>query len=319
MSAEQDVKKYRRLFYLAVVVALAAAGLAWNYKLQMRRGMQVMDVGSFAKTRDQQYPFTVEAYGYKYHGVSGPVVDELVLMFGLYEKDRLFFVRDYLRNATIDGAVAIDVGANTGNHSLFLSRIASKVHAFEPYPPALVKFRKNLELNPEIRNIELHEVGLGDAEAELPFVRPMTNDPGSGSFRLERGQEAGYDTFESKLKVVVGDQWLASRESGPVAVIKIDVEGFEGPVLKGLKQTLAKHRPLVVVEVGFPPVGTIATWEEFVGLFPDGYEFMIFLNYVDGAVRGNYQLRPLTPELFQADWRRDLVAYPRERQSAVPK
>ncbi len=48
---------------------------------------------------------------------------------------------------------------------------------------------------------------------------------------------------------MVGDEYLKPIEMPPVSVIKIDIEGLEERALKGLKHTMEKNRPLVVVEV----------------------------------------------------------------------
>ena len=255
----------------------------------------------------------------KYKGVTGNAIDEQILLFGLYEKDRLFFMRDYLENAKIEDPVVIDVGANTGNHALFLSRVAARVHAFEPYPPVIRRFRDNLALNPEIQNIELHEVGLGEKEAELPFVPPRDDNAATGSFRTEGRTNAASSSF-ARLKVVVGDEWLQGEEVGSVALVKIDVEGFEEAVLRGLRQLLTLHRPVVVVEVAVLPVGTIDSLQMLDSLFPENYEFLTFDHTLDGALSGRYHLQPLTQRVFNADSRQqlDLVAYPRERATVLP-
>ena len=145
----------------------------------------MVDIGQVSEGRDKPYTFTVDAYGFTYKGKTGAIVDEQVLLFGLYEKDRLFFMRDYLGNSKKVDGVVIDAGANTGNHTLFLSRCVpqGKVLAFEPFPPVIKRLRENLAINPAITNVEVHEVGLSDKQAELSFAAPTDENEGSGSFR----------------------------------------------------------------------------------------------------------------------------------------
>ena len=165
MTAEQPptpsadaraAKRYRMLFYAAALAAAVASAVA----LRMSRPEPPAPP---EPAREKDYAFVVDAYGYKYQGHTGNVIDEYVLRYGAWEKDHLFFVRDYLKNLNEPNAVVIDVGANTGHHTLFYSRHAARVLAFEPFPPVIATFKQNLALNPHVTNGELCEVGLGDA------------------------------------------------------------------------------------------------------------------------------------------------------------
>jgi FkbM family methyltransferase len=179
MNAEQPTtpsadaraaKRYRMLFYAAALASVVA-----SVALRMSRPEPPAPP---EPAREKDYSFVVDAYGYKYQGHTGNVIDEYILCYGAWEKDHLFFVRDYLKNLNEPNAVVIDVGANTGHHTLFYSRHAAKVRAFEPFPPVIEAIKQNLALNPAIKNVELCEVGLGDANAELPFVAPVDKNHG---------------------------------------------------------------------------------------------------------------------------------------------
>ncbi|MEO6223831.1 MAG: FkbM family methyltransferase [Vicinamibacterales bacterium] len=305
---------YRFMFYLTGVVALLASGLAWKIANQST----AQSLTAFALERDKQYPFVVDAYGFKYQGRTGNSIDEFVLRYGAWEKDRLFFVRDYLKTLNDSNAVVIDVGANTGHHSLFYSQHAARVLAFEPFPPVIAMFKQNLALNPHIKNVELFEVGLGDTDAELPFSAPADENHGQGSFRAEAPQNRGMKPYDTKLRIVAGDEYLKDKNVGPVAFIKIDVEGFEEPVLKGLHQLIEKHRPLLQVEVSPPPTGTVDSFARFRSLIPENYEFFVLMLSQDGFVKGTYQLQKLDPSALGKDNQVEVIACPKERLSALP-
>lgn len=319
MSSERLSVGHRILLIGAAIAAVVGCGMAW-WQNQKFRQANAMTPYALGQMRDAKYVFTVSAYGYTYKGETGNVIDEEVLVFGVFEKERLYFLRDYLSNLANKDAVVLDIGANTGNHSLFLSRHAAKVHAFEPFPPVIRRFRENLELSPGVKNIELHEVGLGDKDAELPFFAPPSENPGIGTFRTDAAKLDGRQTFESKLRIVRGDDWLKDRLKGPVALVKVDVEGFEESVLKGMQQTLKAHRPLMMIEVTPPPTGTIRTMDELKQLLPEDYEFQV----LDGrrsavaTMRGQYHLRPLLPKTFETKGALEIVAYPAEKRDLVP-
>lgn len=315
-ASGRAARRYRILFWIAAALGMFAAYDAWRSKRQMRE-MDLVDVDSFSRKRDVKYPFVVDAYGFKYRGVSGNMIDEQIMLFGLYEKDHLFFLRDYLKNAAVADAVAIDVGANTGNHTFFLSRHTTHVHAFEPFPPVIQKFRDNQALNPGITNVTLYEVALGDVAGEMPFLAPPENNHGNGTLRVEVAKDTNPER-EYRVKVVRGDDALRDRLTGTVVVLKIDVEGAEEIVLKGLAETMKKHRPLVNVEVSAPPWGTITSFDALRQLLPENYEYLVLDRSLDGGLFGRYLYHRLTPADFQSG-QVEVVAYPHEREAAVPR
>lgn len=314
--------KFRLALAAAVGVALAALFVAAQATKRHAEAAKSLP-WALAQQRDQTHLFTVEAYGFAYRGRSGNLIDEEVLLFGAFEKERLFFMRDYLaRVSDASGQpVVIDVGANTGHHSLFLSRIVRQVHAFEPFPPVIQRFKQNLALNPHVGNLVLHEVGLGAAEAELPFSAPTDDNHGVGTFRTDSEFSSGLRQFDKPLRIVVGDTWLAGTELSGLALIKIDVEGFEEPVLQGLAATISRYRPLVVVEVSPPSLGgTVSTLDELAAMFPERYEFLAFApRSLDGAIKGAYVLRTLEARDIGTGRQIEVVAFPAEQSTLVPR
>jgi len=298
---------------IAVVIALVSTGLAW--KLYSR--LIEHQVTAYSPKPEKDFTFVVDAYGFKYQGDTGNLIDGDVLRYGAWEKDHVFFVRDYLKNLNEPNAVVIDVGANTGHHTLFYSRHAARVLAFEPFPPIIATFKQNMALNPHVKNIELYEVGLGDANAELPFVAPVTQNHGQGSFRVEKPQDPGMKQLDTKLKIVPGDEYLKDKNLGPVAFIKIDIEGFEESALKGLRQIMEKHRPMMEVEVAPPPVGTIPNFDKLKSLFPENYEFYLLAFSRDGRAKGLYHLEKLDPTDVSKGVI-ELIACPKEKLNFLP-
>jgi FkbM family methyltransferase len=142
------------------------------------------------------------------------------------------------------GDTFIDIGANEGMMSLLASKIVGeqgRVVAFEPNPKALRVFRDNIERN-GIKNIEVRPIGLSDAPTTLQLTVPKAHT-GRGTFA---GLSTGEPTESVSCQVCVGDEELAGLRP---KLIKIDVEGFEERVLKGLRQTITTHRPVIVLEM----------------------------------------------------------------------
>jgi FkbM family methyltransferase len=308
--SEQESPNYRLLFWMStsVAVALLAAFLT-------ARGGEYRFYGphEMSKYRDTEYTFTIDIYGYKYQGKTGDYIDDHILAYGAYEKDILLFMRDYVAARKNPDAVFLDVGACEGQHSLFMSRLVKQVHAFEPYPPAADRFQGLIDLN-QFANIRLHRVGLGDKDANLPFFAPPEKNIGSGTFLLERKQ--GADKPVGNFRIVVGDEWLEPLQLPSLDLIKIDVEGYEKFVLQGLAKSIGRYRPVLVIEVNFPPIGRIANVAELRRLLPEGYQLLVFQLTGERAITGNYKLDPMG-ELQTGPSYCMVVAYPKERESMI--
>lgn len=244
-------------------------------------------------------PFEADIEGVRYLGETGSVVDDLIFHFGAYEADVLHFLRDSLAETSGSDGVFLDIGANTGQHSLYMARFARQVHAVEPYPPVLERFRAMIELN-GFENITIHPVGYSNAAGNFPFFAPPDHNIGLGTFAEEL---SGENHKIGDLPLVVGDDHLAEAGVGRIDMIKIDIEGYERYALLGLAETLARDRPIVVLELNASE-GGFRSKEQLLETFSVDYEFWAFRaahfgarfgswRYVFGpGVHGRYTLNP---------------------------
>lgn len=163
-------------------------------------------------------------------GDEGDLVQRYHLRGEFYEAEELALIAPYVR-----GLVA-DIGANVGNHTLyFLTQTAAgKVIAVEPNPPAYRILDLNIRLNGLTDRAEVHRVGLSDSPGTAHSRAPYRNLGGSW---LEPGGD---------IPIVAGDTLFADQ---PVSFMKIDVEKMEMKVLAGLRETIARHRPAIFIEI----------------------------------------------------------------------
>ena len=202
-----------------------------------------------------------------YSGTLKNHIDWDVYFYGAYEKPELLLIRDLLDQKK--NPVSLDIGANTGHHALFLSQYSSVVHAFEPYAQVRDVFKRRIMEN-AISNITIHPYGLGDRAQELDYYAPDSYNTGTGSFVGTRGN----NRLLGKLEVKVADQYLPTLSLEKIDFIKIDVEGFELEVLKGLNATLKKYRPTVFMEFSSDTKKKLGTVENLYALLPDNYEIL---------------------------------------------
>lgn len=204
-------------------------------------------------------------HGLRYDCCLDSFLDWMVFFYGAYERG----IQTLLRRAgdlAGSGAVFLDIGANVGLHSLYMSRHAACIHAFEPWEPARSRLCQVVEAN-HLGNIHVHPFGLGRVAAELPFYAPSSVNLGTGSFC----PEVNVNQPSGRLPVWAGDAVMADLGLDRIDVIKIDTEGFEFEVLAGLAQSLERFSPVVVVEISFG-AHSHGGGIDFSGLFPASWE-----------------------------------------------
>jgi FkbM family methyltransferase len=142
--------------------------------------------------------------------------------------------------------IALDVGANIGNHTCFFAPRFARVHAFEVNPTAAHILQANVGFN-RFGNVRVHTFGLGDRSDRLPFEEFREGNLGRSHFR-DPGQSPVADGI-TMLPVEPFDAIEAELGMDlPVSLVKIDVEGFERKVIAGMSGMLARDRPFVLFE-----------------------------------------------------------------------
>lgn len=159
---------------------------------------------------------------------------------GLYDKRELELLFRFLAplEAAFRAGVALDIGANIGNHALYFAGRFRVVHAFEPHPATFHLLAYNATL---ADNVVVHKLGLGSADAVLSLNEDPDN-MGASSIRHAAG--AGVRSVQIEVRRL--DDLNLPLDG--LSFVKIDVEGFEPQVLRGAAHTLAVRQPVVVLE-----------------------------------------------------------------------
>ncbi len=139
--------------------------------------------------------------------------------------------------------VAIDVGANDGSVTYYLSSIFARVEAFEPNPILLREWGHCVP-----KNCNLWRFGLSDECTTVDLNVPVLNGhetPGWGSIGSPGCSE--HDSI-NQYSIEVKTLDRCCGDSGPIDFIKIDVEGHELFVLRGAAKVIRRDHPWVVFE-----------------------------------------------------------------------
>jgi FkbM family methyltransferase len=245
--------------------------------------------------------FTVPFFGAVYAGRLDNFIDWSVFHFGAYARHELLLlgdVADALAQASGAAPAVFDVGANVGNHALFLAARGCPVFAFEPFAPVRERLLEKARLNPKLP-IRVLAFGLADRDAVLSFTPPSGANVGTGSFGGDGAQTA------LALPVRRGDAAVAELGLPPVGILKIDVEGFEAEVLAGLRATIGRDRPVILFELSDRTRGAFKHEEGLrASLYPDHLLYEVGTR----SVSGPYRLRP-----FQFASTSEVLALPAER------
>lgn len=135
-----------------------------------------------------------------------------------------------------EAAVVVDAGANIGNHPVYFAKIcgAQRVHAFEPLRETF-SVQKNVALSVSERVI-CHNLASGSGFGWAGIAQHFGNN--IGTTQLASRVDGAYEVRP-----------LDSFGFERIDAFKIDVEGYEVAVLEGAKESLARCKPIILIEI----------------------------------------------------------------------
>jgi FkbM family methyltransferase len=169
------------------------------------------------------------------------------------------------------GRIFYDIGANVGFYTLLgARRVGSqgRVYAFEPVPANIAALNRNIKLS-GFTNVTVFPYAVVDRSRPVTFV--LSRESFWGRLSTLPPPRSAIGTIP--VPGISIDEIVAEGDMAPPDVVKIDVEGAESDVLRGMLQTLRTSRPVIICELH-------GTWSEVTGLLESA----------------NYQVRPLVRE-----------------------
>jgi FkbM family methyltransferase len=176
----------------------------------------------------------------------GDVIQRHHLDGHFYEMEELEWIRGRLPT----GCVILDVGSNVGNHAIFFERVclAKQIYVVEPNPRAVEILKINISLN-SLKSIDYAGIGVGFSDKrQIGHMVVPDHNLGGGQFVEGRGS----------IVLVPGDEIIPTTTK--IDFIKIDVEGNELEVLRGLRGTIERCRPSMFVEVALNNEDAFSVW-----------------------------------------------------------
>ncbi len=188
----------------------------------------------------------------------------------------------------------IDVGAHIGYYSMYVHPLVRKVYAFEPDPRNLPDLSANAE---SVSNIEVVAMAVSSHCKTARFYI-------GGDSTLSTLEAIAGETVEVQTTSI--DDFVASRPGINPTLFKIDAEGHDFEVLLGMKETVAAHQPILLIECNSDKLLDLcAEWH-----------YSIYAFTCD-RVTFKMTLRPLkSADDFHNHWTHMLFLTPRHLQSA---
>ena len=179
------------------------------------------------------------AKGLKFN--TGESCPELAL--GTYEVPIQNIFTQHLKS----GDVFYDIGANVGFFSIIAAKLVGdtgKVYAFEPGKENAQSIRHNAQLN-SFSQIEVIEKAVSNTSGEGQLLLAEY----SGGHALATADAPPDLAGEVTVDLVSIDDLIAQNKIEPPNFVKVDVEGAELDVLKGMRETIKTHKPTIIYEV----------------------------------------------------------------------
>jgi FkbM family methyltransferase len=218
--------------------------------------------------------FTPPRQGNTYFGAEilcdpNDLIQRSILNFGVWEPNISYWIGRILR----PGDVCIDVGANIGYDTLLASSVvgaAGKVVAIEAAPRIFSLLEHNVRVN-RATNVRLVNAAVSDRRQTLTLYSGGVRNLGATTTLASRGFP-----IETTVDAWALAQLLSPQEIAGAKLIKIDIEGGELPVLRGLLAEVSRFpsEMVVIVEASWQdnPAGWESVFAQFVAAGFTAYE-----------------------------------------------
>lgn len=164
----------------------------------------------------------------------GDLIQRKIAYFGIWEPNLTF----YLRRALSAGDVLADVGANVGYFTLLAAGLvgkAGKVVAIEASPAIFAALTDNIQRN-RLANVRAVNKAAAYGPGEVPVFAALDGNIGRTS--TVEAQDRVFETFVEALPL---HDILGADEMSRLRLVKIDIEGAEGPVIESILENIARY------------------------------------------------------------------------------
>lgn len=178
----------------------------------------------------------------------------------------------YVRESVPTGSTVIDIGANKGVFSIYMSRAVGpdgKLIAFEAQPE-LGEHLRAVKQSFRLDNMIVVNQGLSSRAGRLIMRRP---EAGSGMASFHADAATNLDEIE--VAVITLDDYVEKHNTARVSFVKCDVEGHELDVFRGAVQLLRRDKPVLLFECHDDEAERGELFDYLAGIGYDGYFYYV--------------------------------------------
>lgn len=219
---------------------------------------------------------------FKFEGINFSVDTNTYLgskMFwrGAHSWPPIFALRDHVK----PGFVCIDIGANQGEYTMWMSKMAGKggkVVSYEPLTKMYALLQENIRINKiAAENVTPVQIGLGNEECVVPIYwnKDGVDTINEGTPSIFKDGEQ--DTMVEQIQIKESGKAIRELIKGKIDFIKIDVEGSEMRVLQGMTDLLEKYMPIMLIELNRRALNLAETSPEAVAKFLSDMGYKLYV------------------------------------------
>ena len=160
-------------------------------------------------------------------------------------------ILEWIANRKLRGTY-VDVGAHIGNHSLFFAAFcpSTKLICIEGHPEIRSLMAGNLKRNltpEEFAKVHIYHGAAWSSRNEEVWFAPIPRN-NAGHCHIAGSGGRGAEQAHTRATTVTVDDCVRGSSVNKLVVLKIDVEDTEEEVIDGALESIANHRPIVIIE-----------------------------------------------------------------------
>ncbi|MDC0968021.1 FkbM family methyltransferase [Alphaproteobacteria bacterium] len=177
-----------------------------------------------------------------------PGISKTLAIYGSREDDMKFLISKYLKK----DMNVLDCGSNIGFYPIYQRNIIgnnSKIFCFEPDDRNYELLKKNIDSFDKSQNTFIYKKGLAENNEEKNII--ITDESNLNTISTGNDEKffSKYKVNElKKIECISIDSFIAQINTN-IDFIRMDIEGYEVEVLRGMRNTLSKMKPRILIEI----------------------------------------------------------------------
>ncbi|HUK08633.1 MAG TPA: FkbM family methyltransferase [Stellaceae bacterium] len=194
-------------------------------------------------------------------------------------------------------AVILDVGAHAGQYTKLLARLAPEgfVYAIEPGSYARTILRLAISFN-RLRNVAILPLALGDRAGLVTLSMPVKRSGSYGFGLTHAGLGGRPNSVREVAAMTTLDELAATLPLDRLDFIKVDIEGYEGALLRGGRETLRRFKPTLLMEMNAEQLVRAGDRLE------DAWSLLVELGYTPHQATADGALKPVPTPITSDIW-----------------